>query len=375
MAAKFLYPSHYNPQRELDAYNNGYLPVYGYEPMDTSQPVDRYTNPAYSHNDRLVIAGQQWGRDYNMTSALTNNPTDGNALIIVDGNGDFVLPNGALSVAGAMGDMERIVSWMYRNIDRIDHIVASMDAHYPIQIFHPLFWMDRKNQNRMPAPLTQILLENFGKRYQTEYVPDFDENWVRHYLESLKSSTRQVFDKSGRPIKIGHSAKDLTVWPTHTIIGTHMQALVPMISDALMFWTGARGKNFDIVQKGINLWTEWYSILESDVPVPSDPFTLINANIIDTLMSYKRVYICGWAKSHCVYETIQSLVWYLKVNAAHLLPNLYLLMDGMSSVGAITLDDGTVIDFEKMVQPQYEAWEKEGLNLVYTTDNNGLIAA
>ena len=37
----------------------------------------------------------------------------------------------------------------------------------------------------------------------------------------------------------------------------------------------------------------------------------------------------------------------------------------MSSVGAITLEDGTVIDFEKMVTPQYLQWQSEGLNLVY----------
>ena len=77
----------------------------------------------------------------------------------------FLIPTEVLSVPGAMGDMERVVSWMYRNLDRIDHIVASMDAHYPIQIFHQRSGWIVEIRGKMPAPFTQILLENFGKRY------------------------------------------------------------------------------------------------------------------------------------------------------------------------------------------------------------------
>jgi nicotinamidase-related amidase len=366
--ATFQYPDHFNPQRELDAYNQGYYPIYGAEPYGRDQQILGY-------NDRLVIAGKQWGMDHNYSSAITADPKNGNALIIVDGNGDFVIPNGALAVPGAMGDMDRVVRWIYQNLGRIDHIVASMDAHYPIQIFHPAFWIDRKT-GQMPAPFTEILAKHYGTRYQPLFEPDFDPDWIKHYLDSLAKTTRDVFNNVGKRLSIQHESKPLRIWTTHTVLGTPMQALVPMIADALIFWASARGKNYEIVQKGINLWTEWYSILESDVAVPNDPYTLINANIIETLMSYKRVYICGWAKSHCVYETIQSLVWYLKANAAHLLPNLYLIMDGMSSVGAIKDAQGNVlVDFEAMVEPQYKAWEAMGVNLVYTTDNGGQIAA
>jgi hypothetical protein len=141
--ATFQYPDHFNPQRELDAYNQGYYPIYGAEPYGRDQQILGY-------NDRLVIAGKQWGMDHNYSSAITADPKNGNALIIVDGNGDFVIPNGALAVPGAMGDMDRVVRWIYQNLGRIDHIVASMDAHYPIQIFHPAFWIDRKT-GQMPA--------------------------------------------------------------------------------------------------------------------------------------------------------------------------------------------------------------------------------
>lgn len=365
------YPSFYNPTKDMNDYQQGILRL---KPGWT--PFTQNPKAMMNWEDSIITEAVKWKQSNRIPSAFATPQGRGNALIIVDANIDFVLPGGNLSVPGALEDMERITSWIYRNVHNLDHIVASIDAHLPIQIFHRLFWLMRSS-SFLPDPMQMVHLNQLSNQFVPMYTPDWDPNWVQHYIEKLGEKDAVVYLPDGTPVTIEKSLKDLMIWTTHCLIGSYKQALVPMLHDALTFWTAARGKNWVPLEKGTNEWTEWYSILQADVAISSDPFTQINAKILDALMNYKHIYVCGWAKSHCVFETIKSLVWFFKHTNPAMLKRLHLVMDGMSSVGPVYAADGSLlVDFEAMVAPQYEEWAKnEGINLVYTTDNGGLMLA
>ena len=365
------YPSFYNPVADLKEYEQGILRV---KPGWT--PYGDKSGRMMNWQDSLITEAVKWRQANNIPSAFATPQGRGNALIIVDGNNDFVLPTGNLSVPGALQDMERITSWIYRNVHNLDHIVASIDAHLPIQIFHRLFWLMRSNAF-LPDPMQMVNLADLNSSFVPMYRPDWDQDWVQHYIEKLGEKDAVVYLPDGTPVTIEKSLKALMIWTTHCLIGSINQALNPMLHDVLTFLSAARAKNWVPLEKGTNEWTEWYSILQADVAIASDTFTQINAKILDALMNYKHIYVCGWAKSHCVFETIKSLVWFFKHTNPAMLKRLHLVMDGMSSVGPIYDANGNlIVDFEAACQPQYEQWAKdEGINLVYTTDNGGMMLA
>src|SRR5512143_103806 len=81
------------------------------------------------------------------------------ALLLVDVQNTFCLTEfelfvGGRSGRGAVEDCERIASFLYRNLDRVTQVVATLDTHGAAQIFHPLFWVDASGEH--PAPHTVI---------------------------------------------------------------------------------------------------------------------------------------------------------------------------------------------------------------------------
>ena len=83
------------------------------------------------------------------------------ALLLIDVQNTFCLPEfelfvGGRSGRGAIEDCERIAAFLYRNLDRITQVVATLDTHTAAQIFHPLFWVGPDGAH--PAPHTVITL-------------------------------------------------------------------------------------------------------------------------------------------------------------------------------------------------------------------------
>ncbi|PJF20780.1 MAG: nicotinamidase, partial [Phototrophicales bacterium] len=75
-------------------------------------------------------------------------------LLLVDQQVDFIHPDGALAVPGAIDDTIRIVNWMYAHTDAISAIGASVDSHIPLQIFFPTWWVNEAGEH--PQPYTAI---------------------------------------------------------------------------------------------------------------------------------------------------------------------------------------------------------------------------
>lgn len=314
-----------------------------YNPSNVGKVVP---NEIIGRNSQIA----EYARDYREDFAVSPAADKSNIfLLLVDIQPDFIYPNGALGVPGAVEDTRRLIEWGYQNLHRIDHICASMDTHYPIHVSHPDFWID-KTTNRPPAPFTTISAAEYLHRYEDMFVPFWDSgSWIEGYLKEL--------EKNGK--------KQLMVWPLHTLKGTFGGSLEPNVSDFILFHSVARQVNATIHSKG-DVDPEMYSILEAECPLPHDVRTQRNIPLLSHMSSYEKICIAGQAKSHCVYETVKSIVVWAKSNAPQILSKIYLMMDCMSSV------DGSAIgvDFDGLAQRQYEKWASDyGLNLVTTQDS------
>ena len=160
--------------------------------------------------------------------------------------------------------------------------------------------------------------------------------WAVEYCASL--------EKSG---KFTH-----LIWPYHCLIGTPGHAVSPALLPALDEWCEARGRAVTWVLKGQNNRTEMYSALKAEVPVPDDPSTQLNTQLIATLARHSQVIVCGEAKSHCVNWTTRDLVdgW----PKGRSLGDICVLEDACSSVGG----------FEAMGDEFFGDMKKGGVTIV-----------
>ncbi|MCC6802486.1 MAG: nicotinamidase [Anaerolineae bacterium] len=241
-------------------------------------------------------------------------------LLLVDMQVDFVHADGALSVPGAVEDTRRVIEWIFRNLGEITTIAASLDSHLPISIFFPTWWANAAGQH--PQPYTVIRSEDVRSgRWRPLYQPD----WSVEYCQRLEAQSK----------------KELMIWPFHTLIGTPGHALTPALYEAIAFHSVARRTQPIFLQKGTIPETEYYSILEPEVKVGKHAQGGLNTQFLNMLAEYDLVYIAGEAKSHCVLETVNSIMRYF-ADQPNILKKFRLLEDCMSSVAH------PVIDFEAL---------------------------
>jgi nicotinamidase-related amidase len=234
----------------------------------------------------------------------------GMAMLIIDPQVDFH-EGGNLAVAGATADSEKISAFITKNTEKIDHIFVSLDTHHRMHIAHGAFWKNDKGES--PAPFTPITNADVLAGKWVARDPAMQE-WALTYTKSL--------DDGGRFTHL--------IWPYHCVLGSPGHAVSPALMPALDAWAEKRGKAVTFVLKGQNNRTEMYSAFKAEVPVPDDPATNTNAQLVAKLKDHGQVAICGEAKSHCVnHSTRDLLAAWPKGREA----DLVLLTDAMSSVG------------------------------------------
>lgn len=233
-------------------------------------------------------------------------------VLIVDAQNDFCKPDGALFVPGAPEDAERFCALL----DRLDgsgcigNFHVTMDTHFVLDISHPCFWRD--SEGNMPEPYTQI---NSMDLASGEWLPKDPASRERaaEYLDRLETSGRYTH----------------TIWPEHCILGSPGHCIVDGVMSRINRWERREGRRADFILKGMNLWTEHYSVLRAEVEDPDDPGTGLNRRLLDELTRAEAVIIAGQALSHCVANTITDLI----ENLAHdVLGRVVLLEDTSSSV-------------------------------------------
>lgn len=259
-------------------------------------------------------------------------------LLLIDMQVDFIHPDGALSVPGAVEDTRRMVEWLYAHAGAITQIAASLDSHYTVQIFHPPWWGNAAGEH--PAPFTPITsAEVKDGVWRPLYAPE----WSREYVEKLEEQAK----------------KTLMIWPYHTLIGTPGHSLAPAVYEALAYHTAARGASPRLLMKGMIPRSEHYSMMEPEVRVADHPEGGLKTDLLDEIARYDAIYVTGQAKSHCVLETVASMMRYYP---REVVEKVRVITDGMSAVAH------PEIDFDAMADEQYARFAENGLKLVTTAD-------
>lgn len=261
-------------------------------------------------------------------------------LLLVDMQVDFIHTDGALSVPGAITDTQRTIEWLFDHLGQLTTIAASLDSHLPLQIFSSAWWVDADGQH--PTPYTVITSADVAAG---RWLPLYEAEWSRIYVERLEQQAR----------------KELMIWPYHTLLGTPGHALTPALYEAIAFHSAARQSQPVFLTKGTIPKTEHYSILEPEVKVPDQPMGDLNIAFLEMLASYDRVYIAGQAKSHCVLETVASIMRHF-ARHPRVIAKMRVLMDCTSSVQHPT------IPFDALADETFARFAQQGLTLIRSTD-------
>ena len=265
------------------------------------------------------------------------------ALVLVDMQVDFIHREGALAVPGAIDDCRRIIEWIYRNVGGISKIFLSLDSHYPLQIFFATWWRDAAGKH--PPPNTIIGASDVEAGF---WQPLYQAEWSRQYVALLERRRR----------------KQLMIWPYHTMVGTVGHNLSPSLYEAVCYHSAARGSQPAKLIKGSIPQTEHYSILAPEVKVAEHPQGDVNHTLLRELDGYDLVYIAGQAKSHCVLETVNSIMsaWAPRPERIR---RLRIFEDGMSSVVV------PGINFDAMADAAFQRHRDNGLTFTRTTEAIG----
>lgn len=262
------------------------------------------------------------------------------ALIIIDMQNDFVRPNGALSVPKAEGDVKRLVEFIYTNAEYITAIYATLDSHYPMQIFFREWWEDPKT-GKHPDDFTIITLEDIKKGVWRARI---DPVWSHGYITKLA--------------KLGK--KSLMIWPKHTMVGTWGHALIPALAEAIAWHGAARMTQPVFLTKGDVPQIEHYGAFAPEVEYPKSPRGGTNTFILDAIGKYNKTYWAGEAETHCVLETEQQAVNYFS-GQPNVLSSMHFLMDCTSPI--IHPD----VDFVALAKKAQAEMKKQGVNMVKST--------
>ncbi len=239
-------------------------------------------------------------------------------LLIVDPQKDFCDPNGSLFVPGADTDVIRLGAMIDRVRSKLDSIEVTLDSHHRLHIANPIFW--RNAAGGHPSPFTIITQEDVRNGLWMPFDASLNAR-VLNYTEQLEQNGRY----------------QLCIWPEHCLIGTWGQTVADPVCQAILRWED-RPAVVNWLAKGSNIYTEHYSVVQADVPDPSDPHTELNTAFLKKLQSYDIIGFTGEALSHCVANTGRDIVAHF---SARYIRKIHLITDCSSSVSGFThISDG-----------------------------------
>jgi len=278
------------------------------------------------------------------------------ALLLIDVQNTFCLPDFELFVQGSVEDNQRLGAFIYHHLDVFTQIIATLDTHSAAQIFHPCFWVNAQGEH--PAPATQISYEDvIEKRWQVNPHLAPALGYSREHLQAYAEHYAATLSQAGK--------YPLTVWPYHSMLGGIGHALVPAIEEALFFHTIARSSPVRYEIKGNHPLTENYSVLSPEVltNAAGEAIAQKNTTLIEDLLTYDAVVIAGQAKSHCVAWTVSDLLTEIQTRESNLASKIYLLEDCTSPVVV-----PGVVDFTESAKAAFAHFAQAGMHRVQSRD-------
>lgn len=270
----------------------------------------------------------QWAVDHRIPSARYDKFNI--AFLGIDIQNSFCIPGFELFVSGRSGmaaveDNVRLCKWLYRNLGRLTQIIVTLDTHRVMQIFHPIFLVDKHGNH--PEPFSLISSQDI-KDGRWEFNPaltgddKFDPEFVNRHLVYYT----RILEERGR--------YELTIWPYHAMLGSIGHALVSAIEEAIFFHSISRSSQARFEMKGDNPLTEHYSALGPEVMSDTKGEIIAQSNdyFLDTLEQYDMLIVAGQAKSHCVAATIDDLLTVIYKSDRKIAQKVYLLEDCTSPV-------------------------------------------
>ena len=217
----------------------------------------------------------------------------------------------SLPVSGAHADMMRVGGFIDHHADQLSAISVSLDTHHSLDVAHPGFWLDA--DGRHPSPFTQITAKEMRDgRYRPRQTDANDR--VLAYLDALEDRGRYT----------------LMVWPVHCELGSWGHGVHDAVRGAYNRWELSTGRSVAKLMKGMNRWTENYSLFEAEVPDPDDPATQMNTALLAELDLADLIVVAGEASSHCVGASLRHLIAGLPGERPE---RITVLTDAMSPVG------------------------------------------
>lgn len=287
-------------------------------------------------------------------------------LIIIDGQNDFLCPppgpgetfvpgkHGALSVAGADQEAERLAAMINRLGRKISKIHATLDSHHPIHIAHPIFWKDEHGNH--PDPFTIISADDVRQGRWTCTLLGYYNSDKKITFQDKALSYVEILEKNGR--------YPLCIWPPHCLIGTPGHNVYGPLFEAYNAWIEDQNAGFvNYVIKGDWPFTEHYSAIQADVPDPAVPKTQINADLLKDMAEADIVVWAGWAGSHCLANTGRDAVNYFGQGENPFIKKSVLLTDVCAPVGDLP---GSTM-FHDMRENFIKEMDQRGMQLA-TTD-------
>lgn len=303
-----------------------------------------------------------WARQHDLGPAYSDEPQV--ALLLVDCQNTFCIPGfelfvGGRSGMGAVEDNVRLCEFIYRNLATISQIVMTLDTHRAMQIFHPIFWVNKAGEHPSGGH-TVITLEDVQRgvwRVNPAVASslkhgdyDYLRRHAHHYVKTLTAGGKYP----------------LLVWPYHAILGGIGHALVSAVEEAVFFHGIARSTQTRFEIKGNHPLTEHYSVLGAEVMTGPDGDAIAgkNTKLIDWLLGFDAVAIAGQAQSHCVAWTVHDLLAEVEARDPTLAEKVYLLEDCTSPV---VIPDH--IDFTDQADEAFQHFQSAGMRVVKSSES------
>jgi nicotinamidase-related amidase len=300
-----------------------------------------------------------WAKEHNISPASEDQTRI--CLLLIDVQNTFCLPEFELFVGGKSGmaaveDNQRLCEFIYRNLNLITEITATMDTHTAMQIFHPIFWINSAGEH--PQPTTNISLKDVEEGIW-QVNPLVADSVAQGDYSSLKKHALHYVKKLNADAKY-----PLTIWPYHSMLGGIGHALVSAVEEAIFFHNLVRKSQTNFELKGDNPLTENYSVLRPEVLDSADGKQIAQKNspLLEKLLDFDALIIAGQAKSHCVAWTIEDLLIEIQSKDSNLAKKVYLLEDCTSPVVV-----PGIVDFSAQADAAFQRFAEAGMNLVKST--------